>query len=130
MKNQKSLDTTNNYLFEIWLSHCKYLGFLLFLFTFGHAVLFSYQDSMGADSLYKITFDISKLDEYGLYGPPGGKRALSYEFCIAGGFFRGQGGLCIVNSKFLCGPDMDVIIFLDICGEISGTFLKVPAHSR
>ncbi|MBT8364346.1 MAG: hypothetical protein KJP23_06530 [Deltaproteobacteria bacterium] len=30
----------------------------------------------------KITFDISKLDEYGLYGPPGGKRALSYEFCI------------------------------------------------
>ena len=30
----------------------------------------------------KITFDISKLDESGLYGPPGGKRALSYEFCI------------------------------------------------
>jgi len=30
----------------------------------------------------KITFDISKLDESGLYGPPDGKRALSYEFCI------------------------------------------------
>jgi hypothetical protein len=30
----------------------------------------------------KITFDISKLDEHGLYGPPDGKRALSYEFCI------------------------------------------------
>ena len=33
-------------------------------------------------SRQKITFDISKLDEYGLHGPPGGKRALSYEFCI------------------------------------------------
>ena len=30
----------------------------------------------------KITFDISRLDESGLYGPPDGKRALSYEFCI------------------------------------------------
>ena len=30
----------------------------------------------------KITFDISKLDEYGLYGPKDGKRALAYEFCI------------------------------------------------
>ncbi len=31
---------------------------------------------------HKITFDISKLNEDGLYGPPSGKRALSYEFCI------------------------------------------------
>ena len=30
----------------------------------------------------KITFDISILDEDGLYGPPDGKRALAYEFCI------------------------------------------------
>ena len=30
----------------------------------------------------KITFDRSTLDEAGLYGPIGGKRALSYEFCI------------------------------------------------
>ena len=30
----------------------------------------------------KITFDISTLDEDGLYGPPDGKRALAYEFCI------------------------------------------------
>jgi hypothetical protein len=37
---------------------------------------------MGADPWQKITFDISKLDEYGLYGPPGGKQALSYEFYI------------------------------------------------
>jgi len=32
--------------------------------------------------MHKITFDISKLNEDGLYGPPGGKRALSYAFCI------------------------------------------------
>ena len=30
----------------------------------------------------KITFDMSTLDEDGLFGPPGGKRALAYEFCI------------------------------------------------
>jgi hypothetical protein len=30
----------------------------------------------------KITIDLSGLDRDGLYGPPGGKRALSYEFCI------------------------------------------------
>jgi hypothetical protein len=34
------------------------------------------------DFKQKITFDISRLDEFGLYGPPEGKRALSYEFCI------------------------------------------------
>jgi hypothetical protein len=32
--------------------------------------------------VHKITFDLSTLDEDGLYGPIGGKRALSYEFCI------------------------------------------------
>lgn len=32
--------------------------------------------------LNKITFDLTQLDEDGLYGPPGGKRALDYEFCI------------------------------------------------
>jgi hypothetical protein len=30
----------------------------------------------------KIRFDISVLDASGLYGPPDGLRALSYEFCI------------------------------------------------
>jgi hypothetical protein len=32
--------------------------------------------------MHKITFDLSTLDEDGLYGPIGGKPALSYEFCI------------------------------------------------
>ncbi|PSN15038.1 hypothetical protein C7293_08870 [filamentous cyanobacterium CCT1] len=30
----------------------------------------------------KIAFDLSSLDENGLYGPPDGKRSLDYEFCI------------------------------------------------
>lgn len=30
----------------------------------------------------KITFNVSTLDEDGLFGPPDGKRALAYEFCI------------------------------------------------
>jgi hypothetical protein len=30
----------------------------------------------------KIQLDLSGLDEDGLYGPPNGLRALSYEFCI------------------------------------------------
>jgi hypothetical protein len=30
----------------------------------------------------KIRFDLSRLDAAGLYGPPDGLRALSYEFCI------------------------------------------------
>ena len=33
----------------------------------------------------KIAFDISTLDEVGLYGPPEAKRALSYAFCIPAG---------------------------------------------
>jgi hypothetical protein len=30
----------------------------------------------------KIRFDLTELDAAGLYGPPDGLRALSYEFCI------------------------------------------------
>ena len=32
----------------------------------------------------KITFDLKKLNDKGLYGPPSGLRTLSYEFCIPG----------------------------------------------
>ena len=34
------------------------------------------------DDKAKITFDLDPLDEEGLRGPPDGRRALSYEFCI------------------------------------------------
>jgi hypothetical protein len=30
----------------------------------------------------KIAFDLNLLNEAGLYGPPDGLRAMSYEFCI------------------------------------------------
>lgn len=30
----------------------------------------------------KIEFDMTKLNQHGLYGPPDGLRSLSYEFCI------------------------------------------------
>jgi hypothetical protein len=35
-----------------------------------------------ADSKSKITFNVSRLNDQGLYGPPDGLRALNYEFCI------------------------------------------------
>ena len=33
-------------------------------------------------NMQKITFDLTHLDDDGLYGAADGKRALSYEFCI------------------------------------------------
>jgi hypothetical protein len=36
----------------------------------------------GAAAARKITFDVDLVDGNGLIGPPGGKRALAYEFCI------------------------------------------------
>ncbi len=36
----------------------------------------------GPDVLAKIHFDLSGFTDDGLYGPPGGLRSLSYEFCI------------------------------------------------
>lgn len=38
--------------------------------------------SVAIDPLDKINFDLSRLNEEGLLGPPDGLRALSYEFCI------------------------------------------------
>jgi hypothetical protein len=36
------------------------------------------------DPMSKITFRLAQLNQEGLYGPPGGLRALHYEFCIPG----------------------------------------------
>jgi hypothetical protein len=52
------------------------------LLAFGYVAFPTVQGSAGADSWHKITFDLSRLDKNGLLGPPNGKRALSYEFCI------------------------------------------------
>lgn len=40
------------------------------------------EEKSRADSEDKITFNLNQLNDQGLYGPPGGLRALSYEFCI------------------------------------------------
>ena len=72
----------NNFLSDIRPSHFKHLGFLSFLFTFGYALLFFYQDSTAADPWQKITFDLSRQDDDGLFGATDAKRALAYEFCI------------------------------------------------
>lgn len=43
----------------------------------------SYLDGLLKDKVQqKVTFDLTRLDADGLYGPADGKRALSYEFCI------------------------------------------------
>jgi hypothetical protein len=36
------------------------------------------------DSLAKLTFPLDHLNQEGLVGPPGGLRAMNYEFCIPG----------------------------------------------
>jgi hypothetical protein len=36
------------------------------------------------DPMSKITFNLEQLNKQGLYGPPGGLRALHYELCIPG----------------------------------------------
>ena len=41
--------------------------------------------SSNSGAIAKIAFDLSTLDENGLYGPPNGKRSLDYEFCIPTG---------------------------------------------
>ena len=39
----------------------------------------------GGERSHKIRFDLDRLDENGLQGPPDGLRSLSYEFCIPDG---------------------------------------------
>jgi len=64
------------------MCHYRRIVFLSLLFTFGYAAFFTGQGSADADSWQKVTFDMTRLDKDGLFGPPNGKRALSYEFCI------------------------------------------------
>ena len=42
------------------------------------------EDRPPLDPMSKITFRLDQLNQDGLYGPPGGLRALHYEFCIPG----------------------------------------------
>jgi hypothetical protein len=63
------------------------LVFLLGLFLGLHPVLSECRAEERLpqiDPLSKITFNLEPFNEQGLYGPPGGLRALDYEFCIPG----------------------------------------------
>ncbi|MBW4482463.1 MAG: hypothetical protein KME14_07965 [Tildeniella torsiva UHER 1998/13D] len=55
------------------------LGVTLLAFVLGCQPIPSADGSTAID---KIAFDLSSLDENGLYGPTDGKRSLDYEFCI------------------------------------------------
>ena len=59
--------------------------------------------------LQKVTFDTSGLDAAGLAGPPDGKRALSYEFCIPDN---------ADNREQVAGIDPTIRFFSDSPGRI------------
>ncbi len=50
---------------------------LAVLLAFGPGVTLAASDTIG--------FDLNRLDSSGLYGPPDGRRALDYEYCIPEG---------------------------------------------
>lgn len=58
------------------------LGTVVVFLTFACQPVPSADHSSAMD---KIAFDLSILDENGLYGPTDGKRSLDYEFCIPAG---------------------------------------------
>jgi hypothetical protein len=52
-----------------------------------------------------IGFDLCDLDAQGLVGPPGGKRAVDYEFCIpSGAGFEAQVRAIDASASFQSGP--------------------------
>lgn len=59
--------------------------FLLLLASLFMACGSSRGQKPSENALQKIRFDLSRLDERGLYGPESGKAALDYEFCIPRG---------------------------------------------
>lgn len=64
------------------MCHYRCKDYLSLLLTSGYAAFFIGQGSADADSWQKVTFNRTRLDKDGLFDPPNGKRALSYEFCI------------------------------------------------
>lgn len=79
-------------------------------------VSYSKQDSI--EAVKKISFDISQIDEKGMFGPEDGRRSIAYEFCIPYNeqkrkevhlidksvkFFHGSSGRAgCSNSEYLC----------------------------
>jgi hypothetical protein len=61
------------------------------------------------NAMDKIAFDLSTLDDDGLYGPADGKRSLDYEFCIPTGD---------VYAQTVSAIDPSVHLFPDSRGRI------------
>ena len=59
--------------------HLLGIIFIVFILL---ACTHSGNNSKSSDPSGKIQFDLSQLNDEGLYGPPYGLRGLSYEFCI------------------------------------------------
>jgi hypothetical protein len=67
----------------------------------------------GTSAAASIGFDLGRLDESGLYGPPDGLRSLDYEFCIPVGTpYRDEVAAIDPSARFMpggrgrigCGP--------------------------
>jgi hypothetical protein len=66
-----------------------------------------------------IRFDLNRLDESGLQGPPDGRRALDYEYCIPGAArYRERVATIDPSARFLpgsrgrigCRPDQVLVL--------------------
>ena len=73
----------------------------------------------GDGSSGAIRFDLNRLDESGLQGPPDGRRALDYEYCIPGAVrYREQVASIDPSARFLpgsrgrigCRPDQVLVL--------------------
>lgn len=61
----------------------EFLGLLVALvISSGHVQIQAKEAGLQVDPVGKISFDLGQLNSEGLYGPPDGRRALDYEFCI------------------------------------------------
>ena len=79
-------------------------------------------ETPGPDPLAKVAFDLDRFDEDGLVGPPDGKRAVSYEFCIP----PSEECKELVSSidptvEFMCGSPGRIGCYPDECLCIGST---------
>jgi hypothetical protein len=86
----------------------------------------------GGDPTAVIAFDLSRLDAAGLQGPPDGRRALDYEFCIPQGQrFRDQVAAIDPSARFQpgsrgrigCGPAQVLVLGNTHQGDYRGVLL-------
>ncbi len=91
----------------------NFAAILLFLVSLpGCAALDDYQkNASDSENLNnKITFDLTRLDQDGLYGDGNGKRALSYEFCIPAN---------VIAAREVMGIDPSAVIYKNSPGRVN-----------